>query len=32
MIEEFERYVCTWKPQLPFLCDFLVLEPFDVDI
>ena len=31
-IEEFERYVCIWKQQLSFLCDFLVLEPFHVNI
>ena len=31
-IEEVEYSVCTWKRRVSFLCDFLVLEPFDVDI
>ena len=31
-IEEVEYSVCTWKRRVSFLCDFLVLETFDVDI
>ena len=28
----FEKSVCTWKQQLSFWCDFLVLETLDVNV
>ena len=31
-IEELQTSVCTWKQQASFLCDFLVFQPFDVNI
>ena len=31
-IEEFQRSVYTSKQQFSFICDFFVLEPFEVNI